>query len=414
MTLPGICKNHFLSGFLIVLIAFISASGQTPQGTVPYAESTRSSTSSSASSSSSGTSAPAANATGQPAAPTAAQAADPTAGMHKPYQAPGIDPRTGVPLYETIQEDWSSLQVGTSKLEPAPPLIAQVDEMENFTRTLVQLQWRPGDPMDLYVIMPKGVKNPPAVLYLFSYKDDTDRFKDNGWCERATREGVAAVGMVSALSGHRFQSRPLEQWFVSELQESLGSTVHDVKFILDYLAQRGDIDMSRIGMFGQASGGAIALLAAAADPRLKAVDVLDPWGDWPVWLAKSPIVKEDIHRTNFAQLDFLKKVENLDPVKWLPTLKSTHLRIQQVMGNVATPDECKAAIRNAAPKNAEVVRYDNVRDLAKTATEGHLFDWVKATVKDLPAAAGAGSVLSTQNDSQREESAQHETTSQLE
>jgi hypothetical protein len=321
--------------------------------------------------------------------PSPQQPADPTDGMKKPSLPPDFDPKSGLPIYETIQEDWSSLQVGASKLEPEPPLVAQTDEGESFTRTLVEVKWRPGDPLDLYVILPKGVKNPPAVLYLYGFKDDTDRFKSDGWCERVTRGGTAAIGFVSALSGHRFHGRPMEQWFVSELQESLGSTVHDVKFILDYLARRGDIDMNRIGMFGQASGGTVALLAAAADPRIKAVDVLDPWGDWPVWLAKSPVLQDDPHGAKYAQPDFLKKVAPLDPVKWLPTLQSTHVRIQQVMDNEATPDECKNALRKAAPKNAEVLRFDHVSDLAKTADQGRLFDWIKAALTGLPASSTA-------------------------
>jgi hypothetical protein len=321
---------------------------------------------------------------------------------NKLQSPPGLDPKTGIPLYQTIQEDWSSLAIGTSKLEPEAPIVAQTDEGDGFTRTLVQLKWRPGDPLDLYVILPKDVKNPPAILYLYGYKEDTDRFKDDGWCERATRNGTAAIGFTSALTGHRFHERPLEQWFVSELQESLGSTVHDVKFILDYLAQRGDIDMNRIGMFGQASGGTIALLAAAADTRVKAVDVLDPWGNWPVWLAKSPIVKEDPHGSDFAKPEFLKKVEPLDPVKWLPTLKSTRVRIQQVTDNQATPDACKTALREAAPKNAEIVRFEHVSDLSKAAEQGHLFDWIKAEVKGLPPSASPrhANAMVTQVDSQ--------------
>ena len=168
---------------------------------------------------------------------------------------PGLDPKTMLPLYETIQEDWSSLEIGASKLEPEKPLVASVDEMDTFTRSLVQVKWRPGDPIDLWIVLPKGVKKPPVVLYLYDTGWDTDRFKDPGWCKRATDGGVAAVGFVSALSGHRFHDRPMKQSFVSELQESLGSTVHDVKFILDYLDQRGDVDMNRVGMFGQGSGG---------------------------------------------------------------------------------------------------------------------------------------------------------------
>ena len=328
---------------------------------------------------------------------TAGSAAKPAlsqgANTRQPASTPGLDPATGLPLYQTIQEDWSSLQIGVSKLEPQPPLLAQTDEGESFTRSLLQLQWRPGDPLDLYVILPKNVTKPPAVLYLYGYLDDTDRFKDNRWCERATRGGVAAIGFVSAMSGHRFQNRPMEQWFVSELQESLGSTVHDVHFILDYLAQRGDIDMNRVGMFGQSSGGAIALLAAAADSRIKVVDTLDPWGDWPVWLAKSPVPKDDPNHTDFAaKPEFVKKVETLDPVKWLPTLTSTRVRIQQVMENEATPDTCKDALRQAAPKQAEVVRFDHLSDLAAASSGGRLFDWIKDALKSLPERTASQSV----------------------
>ena len=331
-------------------------------------------------------------------APTPDPATPVDASSGNKQKVPGLDPKTGIPLYQTIQEDWSTLAIGTSKLEPETPIVAQTDEGNGFTRTLVQLKWRPGDPMDLYVILPKDVKNPPAVLYLYGYKEDTDRFQDDAWCERATRSGTAAIGFTSALSGHRFHHRPLEQWFVSELRESLGSTVHDVKFILDYLAQRSDVDMNRIGMFGQSSGGAITLLAAAADQRIKVVDVLDPWGDWPVWLANSPIVKEDPHGTDFAKPEFLSKVEPLDPVKWLPTLKSTHVRIQQVIDNPATPNVCKDALRNAAPKHSQIVRFEHVSDLSKAAGQGHLFDWIKAEVKALSPTAvpRSGSALLTQ------------------
>ena len=304
--------------------------------------------------------------------------------LSRPSLPPGIDPVQKIPLYQTIQEDWSSLTIGTSHLDPEPPLVAQTDEGNGFTRTLVQLKWRPGDPLDLYVVRPKNVKKPPAVLYLYGHKDDTDRFKDDRWCARATAGGFAAIGFVSALSGHRFHDRPMRQWFVSELQESLGSTVHDVKFILDYLGQRGDIDMKRIGMFGQSSGGAIAILAAAADARIKAVDVLDPWGDWPIWLKDSWIVADDPDHAGFTDPEFLKRVAPLDPVKWLPTLKTPRIRIQQVMDNTATPDECKDAIKNAAPKRAEVERWDHAGQFMDAAARGNLYAWIKTQLRALP------------------------------
>jgi hypothetical protein len=54
-------------------------------------------------------------------------------------------------------------------------------------------------------------------------------------CARVTRDGFAAIGFVSAFTGHRYQNRPMKQWFVSELPEALGSSVHDVQMILSPL-----------------------------------------------------------------------------------------------------------------------------------------------------------------------------------
>ena len=45
----------------------------------------------------------------------------------------------------------------------------------------------------------------------------------------------------------------------------------DVLGALDYLGARGDIDMARVGVQGQSMGGAVAILAAAQDPRIRAV-----------------------------------------------------------------------------------------------------------------------------------------------
>jgi len=304
---------------------------------------------------------------------------------------PGMDPKTGKPLYHSIKEDWASLSVKGSELTPEPPLVGEVTEEATFTRTLVALKWRPGDSIDVYVVMPKGVTKPAAVLYLYDYMEDTDRFKSDRWCASVTAGGVAAVGFVSALSGHRFHDRPMKQWFVSELQESLGSTVHDVKFILDYLATRGDIDMNRIGMFGQGSGGTIAILAAAADPRIKAIDVLEPWGDWPTWLSKSSVIKEDDpDKGLYTKKEFLKKVEPLDPVKWLPKLKSIAIRIQQIAEyDDSVPPECQKRIKDAAPKRATVEEFESSVQLATVEGGGRIFDWMRGELTKLkPADSG--------------------------
>ncbi len=307
-------------------------------------------------------------------------------GAQQPSTAPSQAP-DNINLIRT-PEDWASLSLADSQLKALPPFLGERDQMPNFTREIWQVQWRNFDPIDLYVIRPKRAVKPPVILYLYSFPSDTHRFLDNDYCERLTENGFAAVGFVSALTGHRYHSpRPPRQWFVSELQESLGSSVHDVQMILDYLATRGDLDMAHVGMFGVGSGASIAILAAAADPRINALDLLDPWGDWPDWLAKSSLISGD-ERPDLLKPEFLKKVAGLDPVQWLPKLKTRMIRLQEVAGDPVTPALCTQKLEAAAPPSTQLVRYDGVPALYQASSSGHFFEWIKQQLRpQAPAAA---------------------------
>jgi dienelactone hydrolase len=291
----------------------------------------------------------------------------------QPSPSPDVRPQVG------NVEDWTTLTLAHSELHPAPPVAGEKDDSPRFTRELLQVKWRQGDPIDLYVIQPKGVTRPPVVLYLYSFPSETDRFRDDRYCERITAGGFAAIGFVSALTGHRFSNRPMKEWFVSELQESLATSVHDVQMILNYLATRDDLDLSKVGMFGTGSGGAIAILAASVEPRIKAIDVLDPWGDWPEWLAGSAIVPEE-ERPNYLKPEFLKQVAPLDPVQYLPAL-TQQVRIQSVMDDTVTPKVAKERINAAAPKSAQVSSYEVTKAFFSAVGGGRIFQWIKAQLQ---------------------------------
>jgi hypothetical protein len=388
---PFFPRNHFSYLLSALLVAFMASCVFAQQAPASQEKSAPASSSAPSGATSSSSATPSA-----PSQATPAQTAPP-ANMNPVAKTPvpGLDPKTGLPLYETIQEDWSSLQIGVSKLEPLPPIIGEVTEQEHFTRVTVRVQWRPGDPIDLWILLPKGVKNPPAVLYLYGPGTGNEaRFRDPHWSERVTKGGVAAVGFEMALTGGRFRYRPMKQTMLTELQEALGSTVHDVKFILDYMDKSGQFDMNRVGIFGDAVGGTVAILAAAADPRIKAVDTLEPWGDWPDFLAKSPVIADE-DRANFLKPEFLNKVAPLDPVKWLPELKIP-VRIQQIKETQLVPIECKEAIKSAGPKQVELLRFVAVSDITNRESGGRLFDWIKGKLQQpAQSAAGANSKVAT-------------------
>jgi hypothetical protein len=279
-------------------------------------------------------------------------------------------------------ESWTEIQLKKGELQAATPLLGEKDDVPTatFIRERYQLLWRPGDPLDVYVIRPRGLAKPPVILYLYSFPQDTDRFKNDRWCEAVTANGFAAVGFVSALTGHRFHDRPAKQWFVSELQESLATSTHDVQMILNYLDTRQDLNMDRVGMLGVGSGGAIAILASAADSRIKALDLVSPWGDWPEWLAKSSLVPQN-ERSAYLTPEFLAKVAPLDPVEWFPKVKATAVQIQNIRLTPTLPDKVQERIEAAAPSFAVVDQFGNMRAYYPESAGGKVFDWLKAQLQ---------------------------------
>lgn len=277
-------------------------------------------------------------------------------------------------------ENWKALDDSKSGLQPRPPFEVEKDDEADFVRELVRVQWRAGDPIDLWIMRPKLPGKVPVVLYLYGYPNDSDQFHDNGWGKRATAGGFAAVGFVSALTGQRYHMRPMKEWFISELPESLGGSVHDVQLILNYLADRGDMDVDHVGMFGMGSGASIAILAAQADPRIKTLDLLDPWGDWPDWLRDSPAVPEN-ERPRYITREFLESVENLDPITYLPLLKTRGLRIQQTLSEPLTPKSAKERIAASAPDPIQLVKYSNAAELMKAWQTSGLSGWIKQQLR---------------------------------
>jgi len=285
--------------------------------------------------------------------------------------------------FKSVIEDWTSPSLTHTTLKPVQPLVGSRDDYPGYSVELIQLQWRFGDPLDLYVMKPKGVSNPPVILYLYGYPADTDRFKDPAFQTLVTKDGFAAVGFVSALTGHRYHDRPMREWFISELQESLSTSAHDVQMVLDYLQKRGDVDMNRVGMFSQGSGASIAILASGVDPRIRVLDTIDPWGDWPTWMALSPFIPED-ERGDYVQPGFLQKVANLDPVNWIPKVQAKQFRLQDAIFENKTPKSAKEKLRAAVPASRSLVIYRTPDEFNEVVKQKKDLAWIEQQLRSLP------------------------------
>lgn len=287
--------------------------------------------------------------------------------------------------FEGFHEDFKSITLVGSALLPQKPVLLEKEEILGGThvRERIQVAWRPRDTFDLYVSIPKGVKKPPVILYLYSFPENATRFQSELWYQGVAKDGYAAVGFVSALTGERAERHDArDEWFVGLLPESLASSVHDVQMILDYLSSRGDLDMDRVGMFGTGSGATIAILASAADPRIKALDTFNPWGDWRDWMANSWLIPEDqrgfdLLKNKYVDPKFLEIVAPLDPVEWLPKVKAQRLRIQYVQSEATVPAATQKKIVEAAPDRAEINQFSDYRVWMSIEHGLGIFGWLR-------------------------------------
>jgi len=284
--------------------------------------------------------------------------------------------------FQDVHEDWTTPAMNTTHLIPVQALRGFVDEKPQYTVEFLRLQWRWGDPIDVYVMRPKGARKPPVILYLYGYPTDEDIFRNDAYEDLVAGRGVAAVGFLSALTGVRYHDRPMKEWFVSDLQECLATSAHDVQMVLNYLAGRGDLDMERVGMFAQGSGASIGILASAVDPRIKVLEALDPWGDWPTWMATSPFVPED-ERSQYVKPDFLKKVATLEPVDWLPRIQAKKFRLDHELFDTNTPKAVKEKLRAAVPAGSSVVLYKNMDEFKAAFQDGKNLEWIQHELQSI-------------------------------
>jgi hypothetical protein len=298
-----------------------------------------------------------------------------------PASPPIADPKDH--RFVGVTEDFTTPAITTSTLRPVPPLIGNTADYPGYTVELDEVQWRWGDPLDLYIVKPKSVKKPPVIVYLYGYPTDTDTFRNEAWQRAVTKDGFAAVGFVTALTGHRYHDRPMKEWFVSDLQECLATSAHDVQMVLDYLGKRGDLDMNRLGMLAEGSGASVGILASAVDPRIKVLDTVDPWGDWPTWMATSPFVPKD-ERNDFVKPEYLKKVAVLDPVDWLPKIQVRKFRLQDAVFDTDTPKASQEKLRASVPASGTVVVYNTPQEYRAAINGNKVMNWMQGELRAVP------------------------------
>jgi hypothetical protein len=136
-------------------------------------------------------------------------------------------------------------------------------------------------------------------------------------------------------------------------------------------------------MFAQGSGASIAILTSAADPRIKVLEAMDPWGDWPTWLATSPFVPE-AERRDYVKPEFLKKISTLEPVDWLPKVQAKKVRLDDELFDNVTPAVAREKLRAMVPAGTNVMLYKNMEEFKAAFQDGKNLEWIQHELQSLP------------------------------
>ena len=143
---------------------------------------------------------------------------------------------------------------------------------------------------------------------------------------------------VGASEGPAYRLIPMEQ-------------VEDIQNAITFLQQQIEVDASRIGLFGLATGGANASYVAGIDPRVKALVSANGMGDLGRWMREI--------RPYWAWLEF-NKILDEDRANRVLTGSSRLLEQREIIVNDPMSQQYRAA---AEAKNPDLKRIKNLLSL---------------------------------------------------
>jgi pimeloyl-ACP methyl ester carboxylesterase len=176
----------------------------------------------------------------------------------------------------------------------APPEL-QILERQDLPGGLVREKLRlpgfdPDEAVPAIAIHPASGGPFPVAICLHCFRGAKEDLEP--WCRDLAARGVFAISIDAHLHGERSVAGIFHGDNIASLaaeysiwvhQTSIARTAKDVPVILDALARRPDIDITRVAVTGWSMGGSTAMVLAWREPRVRTVasivGAVDFWWD---------------------------------------------------------------------------------------------------------------------------------------
>jgi pimeloyl-ACP methyl ester carboxylesterase len=178
----------------------------------------------------------------------------------------------------------------------------------------------PDEAVPAIAVHPASGGRQPVAICLHCFRGAKE--DQEPWCRDLAGRGVFAVTIDAHLHGERsiagiFHGDNLAslggEYSIWVHQTSIAGTVKDVPVILDALARRPDVDVSRVAVTGFSMGGSTAMVLAWREPRVRVVasiaGAVDFW--WDVTKLR-PGPEQEARRASYG-LRLRELVASIDP-----------------------------------------------------------------------------------------------------
>ena len=167
--------------------------------------------------------------------------------------------------------------------------------------------------------------------------------------------GLAVAGVVSLLPQGRFPWGIAPDNAAADVVE-IEAEVGRLRTGLDLLADRPDVDPSRLAIVGHDFGGMLAAVAAAEETRVRALVIVAATPRWGDWFLRFWRIADD-------RIDYLRALRPLDPIERIGGVGPAAVLNQFAERDFFIAPMTALELHRAAPEGSELAWYDTGHDM---------------------------------------------------